>query len=77
MTLSKAITGLETSSLVKRTKNSKDTRSTCISLTNKARNLIPELLKAVEGVDNEIFSIKSIDDKLFFTRIITELNKKK
>ena len=76
MTLSKAITRLESSSLVKKTQSSKDTRSVCISLTNKAGKLIPELLKVIENIDDEIFSIKDTPDRVLFTKLITELNTK-
>lgn len=76
MTLSKAVVRLESLSLVKRTQSYKDTRSICISLTNKASKLIPKLLKVVENIDNEIFSIKNIPERVLFTKIITELNTK-
>ena len=76
MTLSKALVRLENSSLVKKTQSSKDTRAVCISLTSNSGRLVPELLKIVENIDNEVFSIKNTAERLLFSNIITELNAK-
>lgn len=76
MTLSKAIARLEGMLLVTRVKSTVDTRSINVSLTEKARELIPALIKAIEQVDDEIFAIKSSKNKALFASILLELNTK-
>jgi len=76
MTLSKAIVRLEKLSFVKRVKNNQDTRSISVSLTDKGLKLIPTLLKTVESIDAEVFTAKSSNDIVLFTKVITELNSK-
>lgn len=77
MTLSKAIARLEGMLLVTRVKSTVDTRSINVSLTEKARELLPMLVRAVEQVDNEIFAIKDSKNKMLFASILTQLNAKK
>ncbi len=76
MTLSKAIAQLDKMSFVTKYKDNNDTRSICVSLTEKAHKIIPKLIKIVENIDEEVFSTTKEADKDLLNNILLELNKK-
>ena len=74
MTFSKAVRQLEKKGLVKRKKSKTDGRVWCLSLKNKALEIIPLAMQDIENVDKNIFGALG-DHKQTFSKILLILNK--
>jgi DNA-binding MarR family transcriptional regulator len=75
MAFSKAVRQLETKGYVKRKRSKQDGRAFNLSLTNKALDIVPQAMQAIESVDKDVFGALG-ERRQTFNKILLLLNKK-
>jgi len=73
MTVSKALKALVSEGLVNRIEHKKDTRAKSVSLTEKGKNLIHQLVPIVEQIDATFFGSVSEHEEQSLIRILNQL----
>ncbi len=74
MAFSKAVRQLEAKGYVQRKKSKTDARAFQLSLTNKALDVVPQAMQAIESVDKDVFGALG-ERRQTFNKILLLLNK--